>query len=319
MTSILFITHPYPNYVPDLLLHGLRKLLGHHVVDYPRKDCLYEGILGLGICPTNQRCPGWFPDDEGQIDRTDIWTKVRNRYFDLIVCDLRALKQLSANLASWPDRCAVIDGEDHPYGLQPGPFIVCRRETDGLDYSIPLPMALPEEIFMWISQYDTQDKQYDIGFLGSTQDDHRGAIIKKLANHYPNSLFQLTTVPSEDLSLPEGRMSRDQYYRMLQQCRMVLSLPGAGMDTFRFWENTACHSMHLALSTPLLIPSAFIDNQDIVFFSEVDELRSKIDATLRHQEITALVEKGRTKLLGYHLTHHRAEYFLNRVTRAFSG
>jgi hypothetical protein len=49
--NILFLTHPYPNYGPDLLLHGLRKLLGPAVVDFPRKDCVYEGILGLGVCP----------------------------------------------------------------------------------------------------------------------------------------------------------------------------------------------------------------------------------------------------------------------------
>ena len=43
---ILFICHPYPNYVPDLLLHGLRKIIGDDVVDFPRKDILYDGILG---------------------------------------------------------------------------------------------------------------------------------------------------------------------------------------------------------------------------------------------------------------------------------
>ncbi|MCP4252938.1 MAG: hypothetical protein GY775_05940 [Candidatus Scalindua sp.] len=42
--KILFITDSFPNYVPDLLLHGLRKLLGEQVVDYPRKECLYEGV-----------------------------------------------------------------------------------------------------------------------------------------------------------------------------------------------------------------------------------------------------------------------------------
>ena len=72
---ILFVTDSYPNYVPDLLLHGLRKLFGPDVVDYPRKNCLYDGVLGLGVCPDDQRCPGWFPDDDRQIDRSDVWRK----------------------------------------------------------------------------------------------------------------------------------------------------------------------------------------------------------------------------------------------------
>ena len=45
--NILFFTHPYPNYVPDLLMHGLRKILGEQLVDYPRKTSVYEGVLGL--------------------------------------------------------------------------------------------------------------------------------------------------------------------------------------------------------------------------------------------------------------------------------
>ena len=85
--KLLFLTHPYPNYVPDLLLHGLRKLLGPDVVDVPRKDCLYNGVLGLGICPPNQLCPGWFPPDRGDIDREDIPNKIKRGFFDYV--DLR--------------------------------------------------------------------------------------------------------------------------------------------------------------------------------------------------------------------------------------
>ena len=56
--KILFLTHPYPNYVPDLLLHGLRKLLGPDVIDFPRKDCLYDGILGVGRLPGGPEMSG---------------------------------------------------------------------------------------------------------------------------------------------------------------------------------------------------------------------------------------------------------------------
>ena len=54
--KILFLTHYYPNYVSDLLLHGLRKLMGPDAVDFPCKSCLFEGVLGTGVCPDNQRC-----------------------------------------------------------------------------------------------------------------------------------------------------------------------------------------------------------------------------------------------------------------------
>lgn len=316
--KLLFVTHPYPNYVPDLLLHGLRKTLGPSVVDFPRKDCLYDGVLGLGVCPDDQRCPGWFPADDGQVDRSDVWAKVAQDYFDLVVCDLRALPVLNQRLKGWPRRTVVIDGEDHPQRIPPGPYVVCRRETDGTDYSIPLPMALPQEIFDWIARYDEVPKNFTFGFLGSTHDGSRKRMVESLARYYPQSLFQATEVPSGDKPLPEGRMGRDEYYHRLQQCRVVLSLAGAGYDTFRFWENVACNAIHAAARMPLFIPDDFRDGQSILRFDTIDELRRRIDQLLSDEEENKeIVRNGRFHLYSKHLTIHRAEYFLSRVQRAF--
>lgn len=317
--KILFVTHSYPNYVPDLLLHGLRKLMGPDVVDYPRKDCLYEGVLGLGVCPPDQRCPGWFPDDSDTIDRWDIWRKVRAGYFDLVVCDLRALNEMTAHLQAWPRHCVVIDGEDAPHPLAPGPYVICRRETDGSDFSIPLPMALPEEIYHWISRYDGLTKDFSIGFLGSTHNDNRKQFVEALHSAFPDALLNATEIPSSDQPVPAGRLGRDAYYRQLQQCRMVLSLTGAGMDTFRFWEHAACNAVHLSARVPLYIPGDFIDDIEITRFGAMDELRRKIDAIASDASRCAeRIARSRSKLLARHLTTHRASYFLDRVSAALS-
>lgn len=318
--KLLFVTHPYPNYVPDLLLHGLRKQLGPAVVDFPRKDCLYDGVLGLGICPEDQRCSGWFPPDGGQVDRGDIWPKAAADHFDLVVCDLRALAFMREHLKRWPRQTVVIDGEDHPQSIPPGPYVVCRRETDGSDYSIPLPMALPQEVFDWIARYDDAPKNYTIGFLGSTHDGARKRLVEALARYYPQSLFQATAVPTNDTPLPEGRLGRDEYYHRLQQCRVVLSLAGAGYDTFRFWENAACNAIHAAVRMPLFIPDDFRDDRSILRFDVIDELRRGIDGLLADEEKTKeFICDGRLQLINKHLTIHRAEYFLSRVQRAFQS
>lgn len=316
--KILFVTAPYPNYVPDLLLHGLRKLLGPDVVDYPRKDCLYEGILGLGICPEEMRCPGWFPDDNGQIDRTDVWLKVKKQAFDLVVTDFRAVPELLKHLGTWPRRCVIIDGEDIPQHIPAGHVVICRRETDGSDFSIPLPMALPVEIFNWIQQYDSLPKQYSIGFLGSTHDGVRKAITKSLARYYPDTLFEASEVPDENNPQPQGRHGRDAYYQKLQQCRIVLTLAGHGWDTFRFWENGACHALHIAQRMPLYIPDDFIDDQEIIRFDDLDALRRKIDQVMDNpQSYQRMLRQGRQKLLGAHTTQHRAKYMLDRLISLF--
>ena len=314
----LFVTHPYPNFVPDLLLHGLREVLGSDVVEYPRKDCLYNGVLGLGVCPEDQRCPGWFPDDQGQIDRSDIWNKVRSDYFDLVVCDLRSLDDMTERIEKWPKRCVVIDGEDYPHHFSPGPFVICRRETDGSDFSIPLPMALPRSIFNWIARYDNAPKQYSVGFLGSTHNDSRRRFVDLLASRFPDALLQATDLPRQDNPSPVGRLSRDRYYQQLQQCHVVISLPGAGLDTFRFWEHAACQAVHLVSQGNLYIPDDFIHGKEILRFADSDDLVIQIEQMMEdHDSCRRQISQGRRKLLEYHLTTHRATYFLDRVNRAF--
>jgi hypothetical protein len=316
--KILFFTHPYPNYVPDLLLHGLRKQLGPNVVDYPRKDCLYQGVLGLGVCPEDQRCPNWFPDDNGAIDREDIWQKVSRGFFNYIICDYRAFTSLLENLSTWPSGLIVIDGEDFPAQIPPGKYVICRRETDGSGYSIPLPMAIPEEILKWISSYDEAPKQYSIGFLGSTHDGVRKRIAETIAASYPDALLQTSIVPTGDNPSPDGRLGRDDYYLNLQKCRVVLSLPGAGYDTFRFWENAACNAVHVSAKMPLFIPNDFIEESHILRFVQIDELRQIIDRVLEKKtKADEIIKNARYRLVQFHLTTKRAEYFLDRVEKAF--
>jgi len=99
---------------------------------------------------------------------------------------------------------------------------------------------------------------------------------------------------------------------------MVLSMPGAGYDTFRFWEHAACNAVHLCERMPLLIPYDFNENQHMFRFNGLDELRKAIDAVLHEQKGCAqLIANSRHHLIKYHLTTQRAKYFLDRVTKAF--
>jgi hypothetical protein len=318
--KLLFLTHPYPNYVPDLLLHGLRKLLGPAAVEHPRKECLYQGVLGLGVCPANQLCPGWFPQDNGQIDRDDIPAKISSGFFDCIVADVRAAGQWMPLLENSRSPLAIIDGEDRPVPIRPGRYVVFRRETAGADYSIPLPMALPEEIFNWIVAYDDQPKTYSIGFLGSTHDGERHRFLEQLAARYPDALFSASAVPSENNPLPPGRFGRDEYYRELQKCRIVLSLAGAGGDTFRFWENAACNAVHAAQQLPLFIPVDFTSEESILKFSGVEQLQRAADRVLDGSlPAREFIANGRLHLRQYHFTTARARYFLDGVKREFGA
>ncbi|TAN41943.1 MAG: glycosyltransferase family 1 protein [Nitrospirae bacterium] len=335
--NILFLTHFYPNYVPDLLLHGLRKLIGGRVVDYPRKDSLYDGEL-LGVPAENEVFFNWFPSDDGIIDREDIPEKVRKGFFKYIICDSRLTwtdwTQLSEKFIidiksdvnaipffrdealPVPDGLVIIDGGDAPLKIPSGNYVVCRRETTNAGNTIPLPMALPDEIFEWISAYDNEEKRYSVGFLGSFNEysEGRRKLIEAIAEFYPDSLLKTTVVPSEDNPNPHGRFNRNDYYRYMQRCRIVLNLPGLGFDTFRYWENAACNAVHIAQRMPIYIPNDFEDNKHILRFSNADELRRAVDAVLEGKvHPDELVEAGREHLLKFHTTTKRAMYLLRRL------
>jgi len=316
--KILFITHPYPNYMPDLLLHGLRKLIGPDVIDFPRKDCLYQGVLGLGVCPADQLCPNWFPADNGLVDREDIFNKMRQGYFNFVVADIRAATFLKEQLDQWPDGMVWLDGEDVPVRINPGPYVVGRRETDGSDFSIPIPMALPEEILNWIKSFDQVPKTRSIGFLGSTEGGLRRRIAEEISKCFPDALFQTSAIPSDSNPSPAGRLSRHDYYRQLQSCQLVLSLPGAGLDTFRFWEHAACNAVHLSQRLTLYIPNGQVDGLHLLYFNDISQLKAHIDRMLNDPaQADRIMAAGRKHLIDFHLTNRRAVYFLDRIRQAF--
>ena len=320
--NILFLTHSYPNYVPDFLLHGLRKLLGEKVVDYPKKECLYSGLQN-GKHPEIYYEPFWFPADNDNIDRDDIETRLKNKYFDYVICDVRAqslYQSIYDKLSGVQVKLVVIDGEDFPVKINPGPFVICRRETDGTDYSIPLPMALPEEIFDRIVSYDDNPKSYSVGFLGSVgkQSESRYALIEKIAFYYPDSLLQVAPISESEDKHPDERVGLESYYDNLQRCSVVLTLRGAGHDTFRFWENAVCNALHVSEAMPLFIPDDFKDKRNIMRFSDIDQLRSIVDSHLSgRNETDQITQNSRQHLKDYHLTTKRATYFLDRIKSAF--
>lgn len=318
--KILFFTHSFPNYVPDLLLHGMRKICDVDVVDHPRKDCLHDGVLGLGICPDNQLATDWFPTDTN-VDRDDIKGKLKSGFFDLVVADLRALAEHHQFIDFKKQATLIIDGEDQPAPFRlPGTLHFCR-ETTSLEQALPLPMALPEEIFTWIEKYDHLAPQFDIGFFGTVCNDgsQRDRWIENIESQFQNIRLVSSSKAEYVSSQPEGRLGRDDYYQQLQQCKIVLTLRGAGFDTFRYWENSATHGLHLTEALPILIPDPFSETTGTFSFNDTDTLKRQIDTALNHFENNkTLVERKKEHLKKHHLTQHRAQYVINEASRFFN-
>jgi len=313
--KILFLTSPYPNFVTDLLLHGFRKLFDNEVIDFPRKDSLYSGDL-VGFSPEGQTNRPLFPSDGNRIDRTDIPRKIRKGYFRYIICDLRVFPQLLKTFSEIPKGLVVVDGEDQPQAITPGPYVVCQRESDGSHFSIPLPMSLPEEIIKWINSYELNSKEYSVGFLGSVHDTYRErqVIAEAISQWYGDCLLNVCPVPQAGGKTPQGWLPRDLYYSHLQQCKVLLTVRGAGYDTFRFWENAACNAVHISQKMPLYIPDDFEHGVHLLRFNELADLKKYIDQVLEEKiNTTQMIQENRAHLSKHHTTQARALYLLDRL------
>jgi hypothetical protein len=279
-------------------------------VDYPRKDEIYDGRLGQ---PYLDRIPGLMAADES-VDRSDIQTKAKLGAFDLILCDIRAINAHRALLQSSPTPVALIDGEDRPARLKPGNYVILRRETDGNDFSVPLPMGMPVEILDWIGHHADTPKTHSIAFLGSrsklTPD--RNSILDELSRIFPDALIA-------SWNMSEGQwQGRDACYRAMQSCRAVLNLPGAGLDTFRYWENAACNAVHVAKRMPLFIPNDFRDDREILRFDDIRELIGIVERIISSDiDWRTMAAQSGQWLRAHHTTERRAAMTLDRLNAAF--
>ena len=102
----------------DLTLHGLRELYGNDVVDYPGCWYLYSDEVKKRNFDTNKLWgKGFNLNDSFQgydlIDRNDIRTKIKSKYFDLIIYgSIRRSSHFLDEVIKSNNKYIFIDGED---------------------------------------------------------------------------------------------------------------------------------------------------------------------------------------------------------------
>jgi hypothetical protein len=132
---MLFFTTTEADYLQDSVLHGLRSLFGKDLIDYPKKNILYENskvndIYGKGFTLYKIL-------DELEVDREDTEGKLKSGYFNLIIfSSIHRQEKLFNNYKKYlhKENTILLDGEDTP-ALFPNhrlfkknPFILFQRK-----------------------------------------------------------------------------------------------------------------------------------------------------------------------------------------------
>lgn len=150
--KILFLSHAtQPDYQADMVLHGLKSLYGDDVVDYSRVDYLYKsygdtsGLYGRGFS-----LYGLLPDDSG-CDRKELFTKMMDGYFDLVVYgSIQRCRLWWSKVAEkyTKHKIIAVDGEDqqHFLGGMHQHCLYFKREM-ALEHPgiFPIHFAIPQE------------------------------------------------------------------------------------------------------------------------------------------------------------------------------
>jgi hypothetical protein len=153
--KILYISSPDgPDYLCDMIFHGLRGLFGADVVDPNRLWYLYASEFGPGghsldeLSGKGFTLYGLLPDLP--VERQDIAAKVRSRYYDLVIFASihRCIHYAPVVHAHYdPKDIIFLDGEDEPEILgYMGQGIYFKREQEmQVPGMYPIQFSLPAE------------------------------------------------------------------------------------------------------------------------------------------------------------------------------
>lgn len=104
----------------------------------------------------------------------------------------------------------------------------------------------------------------------------------------------------------------EDYLKMIKQSHMAVSAWGAGNSCRRMWEILSQGTCCFAQRKQILIPNNFIDGENIVYYSTIEEFNEKINYYLNNKEKAIQIGKnGREYLKKYHTSKMRVQYILN--------
>lgn len=312
---ILFLADPEPDYVADGLFHGLRSVLGAAVVDWPKREPMYENVDPRRLYGRGFGCYGLLPDIS--IDREGVF----DQEWDLVISAVmwrdwrywgRAWREFGSRV-----RHAVVDGGDtpwiYPYGptwWRPGRWAVPRvraratyfkREWARITILVggrrvhlePIAIAYPAEKMTSILPLKTQD------FATHIVDLEVGQRLGRPLAHDRQHLFD----------------NESDYLSDLRASRFGVTTKRAGWDALRHLEIAGAGAVpcfrRLDDKPKMCAPHGLVDGENCLSYRDADDLMRRIDG-VRDEEWERLAQ-GALDWAHVNTTEQRARCFLARA------
>lgn len=268
--KILYITSLGEDYLQDQVLIGLRSLFGSDVVDYPKKDVLYntcskasEELYGRGFTV-------WKTLPDIEIDRSEIWRRFCSGEFDLIVfgsiwrrIGIFFFSFFQKILSRVQTRFIFLDGEDQSVLFIPA--CLC-----GVYYKREL---VRKPFFNSVKPIN-----FSIPSIKIRQD--MAPKDRLFAKHVQcEEVYKIEEVRA-NCQKSYGFSDEALYYDDIARSKYAVTMKKAGWDCMRHYEIAANGTVpcfyELDKKTRTCAPHGLVDMENVVMFRTADELMEKI-------------------------------------------
>ena len=346
--NILFVPSKTPNGLEDIVYSGLNKINSVKLHEYRLKpsyhpDLVPEEELRQHI-PNSS--PAWLMQppngnhiylDIGDINLGD---------FDYIIfgrTETETLPLLSESIKKVPQKTVFLDGEDDP--------LVRFIFKDIKAYFKREKFAKPHLIFRGLNRNNTEHafdlfrRSYRtlpslfpvpqlscarkrIHSLNLTVIEHKYiehhdldidvSLVAKVTNKmrlvYSNALRNIAKRNRLNIYINTTGLNFADYLNVILRSKLVISIPGAGYDCFRYWEVPYYERCLLSYRLPIVIENNFVDYESALFFSSLKELEEKILWGLKSDSYENLRGSSKTLFNKYHTDRERASRLLKEIT-----
>ncbi len=274
--KILFFTSPGEDYLQDQVLIGLREIYDANVIDYPKKEEIYENFK-----KPNEEMYGcgftiWKLMPDIHIDRQNIFDRVKENEFDIIMFgSIRRQKmfynkfRLSIFFHRIHSRVCFLDGQDHSNLYFPAFFYgkYFKRElknTFGLPFIKKINFSIPDKKI----RQNTAPK------------------VKKFAKHVQcDEAYKIKEI--QESCQPRYAFSDEKsYYDDIASAEYAITMKKSGWDCMRHYEIAANGTVpcfyKLDQKPELCAPHGLVDMKNVVAFNTADELEEKINHIKLH-------------------------------------
>jgi len=307
---VLFLAPESEDYLADSLLHGLRRVLGEHCVEWPKRDPLYDSfppersrqLYGHGF---TLYC-GLLEDIE--IDRTRPLERALAGEFDWVV-----VGSIWRSDGRWEQlrgrvRLAVVDGSDYPWPFpwssrlmrHPLRWLRLPRRSRSLPYfkrelvrgrhMRPIAFSIPEEHIVPAPPEKTK-------LLGAHVVDREVA----------QRIGGATQYAFED---------QEAYYADLRASQFGVTMRREGWDAMRHYEVAAAGAVpcfrDLDRKPPSCAPHGLQDGVNCVAYADAEALSTRLE-TMAPDEYRRL-QAGALSWARANTTRARAHQFLNALS-----